>query len=95
METAMQDIGNTQINSPGWVVFVKVSFVISIIAMFAGIVFAQTDLMVKGFLGMGTLYLIASTFTLSKTIRDEFEGQKLISKLAEAEVQKLLKEYGK
>ena len=33
---------------------------------------------------MGTLYLVASTFTFAKTVRDEFEGQKLINKLAEA-----------
>ena len=91
----MQDINNSQLNSPGWVFFVKVSFMISIVAMLAGIIIGPMDLTVKGFLAMGTLYLIASTFTLSKTIRDEFEGQKLISKLAEAETQKLLKEYSK
>ena len=91
----MQDINTTQLNSPEWVFFVKVSFMISIIAMLAGVIIAPVDLTVKGFLGMGTLYLVASTFTLSKTLRDEFEGQKLISKLAEAETQKLLKEYSK
>ena len=41
----------------------------------------------------GTLYLVASTFTFAKTVRDEFEGQKLINKLAEARAEKLLKEY--
>jgi hypothetical protein len=29
----------------------------------------------------------------SKTVRDEFEAQKLINKLAEARAEKLLKEY--
>ena len=42
---------------------------------------------------MGTLYLVASTFTFAKTVRDEFEGQKLINKLAEARAEKLLKDY--
>jgi hypothetical protein len=48
---------------------------------------------IQGFLAMGTLYLVASTFTFAKTVRDEFEGQKLINKLAEARAEKLLKEY--
>ena len=40
--------------------------------------------------GFATLYLVASTFTSAKTVRDEFEGQKLINKLAEARAEKLL-----
>ena len=76
----MNDLNNAQLNSPEWVFFVKASFAISFGAMFIAIFFfAQVDLISKGFLAMGTLYLVASTFTLSKTIRDEFEGQKLIN----------------
>ena len=90
----MNDLNNAQLNSPEWVFFVKASFAISFAAMFIAIFFfAQVDLISKGFLAMGTLYLVASTFTLSKTIRDEFEGQKLINKLADARTEKLLKEY--
>ena len=90
----MNDLNNAQLNSPEWVFFVKASFAISFGAMFIAIFFfAQVDLISKGFLAMGTLYLVASTFTLSKTIRDEFEGQKLINKLAEARTEKLLKDY--
>ncbi len=90
----MNDLNNAQLNSPEWVFFVKASFAISFGAMFIAIFFfAQVDLISKGFLAMGTLYLVASTFTLSKTIRDEFEGQKLINKLADARTEKLLKEY--
>jgi len=48
---------------------------------------------IQGFFAMGTLYLVASTFTFSKTVRDEFEAQKLINKLAEARAEKLLQEY--
>ena len=90
----MNDLNHAQLNSPEWVFFVKASFAISFGAMFIAIFFfAQVDLISKGFLAMGTLYLVASTFTLSKTIRDEFEGQKLINKLAEARTEKLLKDY--
>jgi len=90
----MNDLNHAQLNSPEWVFFVKVSFAISLVAMFVAIFFlSEVDLTAKGFLAIGTLYLVASTFTLSKTVRDEFEGQKLINKLAEARTEKLLKDY--
>jgi len=91
----MNDVNSTQLNSPEWLFFVKSSFAASIAAMLAGIVFLQSDLMVKGFLTMGTLYLVASTFTLAKTVRDEFEGQKLINKIVDAKTEKLLEKYAR
>jgi hypothetical protein len=51
------------------------------------------DFSVKGFFAMGTLYLIGSTFTLSKTMRDEFENRKLVNRIAEAKTERILKEY--
>ena len=89
----MRDANLSQLNSPGWVFFVKASFVISVLGMVAGIVCLPADLTVKGFFAMGTLYLIGSTFTLAKTIRDEFESQKLINKIADAKAERILKEY--
>ena len=88
-----QDHNATQLNSPGWILFVKISFVASVLAMIAGIVMVPADLSIKGFFAMGTLYLIGSTFTLSKTIRDEFENRKLLNRIAEAKTEKILKEY--
>ena len=49
---------------------------------------------IRGYLVLGTLFLVASTFTLAKTMRDQFEGSKLINQLAQARTDKLLKEYG-
>jgi hypothetical protein len=42
---------------------------------------------------MGTLFLVGSTFTLAKTLRDEFEATKLINKIHEAKTEKILREY--
>jgi hypothetical protein len=89
----VQDNAATYLNSPGWLLFVKISFVASVLAMTAGIVLLPTDFSIKGFFAMGTLYLIGSTFTLSKTIRDEFESHKLINRIADAKAQQILKEY--
>jgi hypothetical protein len=89
----MNDLNSAQLNSPSWMYFVKVNFAIAFGAMFAAIVLSPIETVVQGFLAMGTLYLVASTFTFAKTVRDEFEGQKLVNKLAEARAEKLLKEY--
>jgi hypothetical protein len=89
----VNDLNSAQLNSPSWVFFVKINFTISFTAMAAAIVLSPIEVVVQGFLAMGTLYLVASTFTFAKTVRDEFEGQKLINKLAEARAEKLLKDY--
>ncbi|MFQ5645235.1 MAG: YiaA/YiaB family inner membrane protein, partial [Thiogranum sp.] len=89
----MQNISSTQLNSPGWVMFVKISFITALSAMVIGIILVPGDLIAKGFFAMGTLYLVGSTFTLAKTIRDEFENQKLVNKIADARTEQILKEY--
>jgi hypothetical protein len=89
----VNDLNSAQLNSPSWMFFVKINFAISMGSMFAAIVLSPVQSVIQGVLAMGTLYLVASTFTFAKTVRDEFEGQKLINKLAEARAEKLLKEY--
>ena len=61
--------------------------------MTAGIILLPADFSIKGFFAMGTLYLIGSTFTLAKTIRDEFENRKLLNRIADAKTEKILKQY--
>lgn len=86
-------IDNIQSNSTGWLFYVKTSFALAIMAMTVGIVFSPIDLMVKGYLTMSALFLVSSTITLSKTMRDEHESEKLLNKINEAKTQQLIKEY--
>lgn len=79
-------------NSRGWLFFVKACFATSLVAMAVAIVFMPTDVWVKGYLGMGTLLVIASSFMLAKSIRDDFEAQKIIHRLSEARAERMLKE---
>jgi hypothetical protein len=82
-----------RLDSPGWVFFVKVSFACAIGGMLFGVVVMPVEVWMRGYMVLGTLFLVGSTFTLSKTIRDEFEASKLINKLAQARTEKLLQEY--
>lgn len=83
-----------RLDSPGWVFFVKCSFACAIGGMIFGVAVMPVEIWMRGYMILGTLFLVGSTFTLSKTLRDEFEASKLINKLAQARTEKLLKEYG-
>jgi hypothetical protein len=89
----MRDATITQLNSPGWVFFTKASFALSVVACAVGIYYVPAVAWVKGYLAMGLIYAIGSSFMLSKTLRDDFEGEKLVNKLAEARTEKMLKDY--
>lgn len=86
-------IDTMQSNSKSWLFYVKASFVIALTAMGAGILFAPADMLVKGYLTMSSLFLVSSTITLSKTLRDEHESERLFHKISEAKTQQLIKEY--
>ncbi|MAY70736.1 MAG: hypothetical protein CME82_04670 [Halomonas sp.] len=80
-------------NSSGWLFFVKVTFAVALIAMAVGIVMAPIDLLVKGYLGVCSLFLVSTTITLSKTLRDDHESRRFHNRISEARTQQLLKEY--
>ena len=82
-----------QRDSTSWTFFVKISFVISVLALGLGIYFMPTELWVKGYMAMGSLFTIGSSITLSKTLRDEHEAKKLINKISEAKTERILKTY--
>lgn len=87
------DTFDTQTNSAGWLLFVKLSFVVSIVAMVAAILFMPGDLMMKGYFGLNSLFMVSSTIMISKTMRDEHENKKIINKIAEAKTNKIINEY--
>ena len=86
-------IDNIQSNSSGWLFYVKASFALALLATGLGIVFAPIDLLVKGYLGICALFLVSTTITLSKTLRDEHESQRLLNRISEAKTKQLIKEY--
>ena len=69
------------------------SFAIAVLMMAAGVFAVEGDLGVKAFFGMGTVFLISSTFNLSKMLRDRYEGTKLVNRIDEAKTERLLKDF--
>ena len=84
----------SQSNSSSWLFFVKASFVIALGAMLGGIFFSPIDFIVKAYFALCALFLVSSTITLSKTMRDQHESNRIMNKISEAKTQQLIKEYG-
>lgn len=87
-------IDQIQSNSSGWLFFVKASFGIALCAMLGGIVLSPIDFIVKAYFALCALFLVSSTITLSKTMRDQHESTRIMNKISEAKTQQLIKDYG-
>lgn len=81
-------------NTPAWRLQVWASFGLAFGTTLMGIFFLPVDMWTKGFMLMGTLFTVGSTFTLSKTVRDDHEAAKLIRRMDNARTEKLLSEFG-
>ena len=82
-----------QAHSSAWVAQTWISFVVSIGATALGTWLLPVDAWVRGFMGMGLLFSIGSAVSLAKTQRDLHEAQRLISRVDEARLNKLMQEH--
>ncbi|GAA2151628.1 YiaA/YiaB family inner membrane protein [Nocardioides koreensis] len=70
-----------------------VSFGIALLTMIVAVLYLPVDPWIRAFLGLGTLFLTTSSFTLAKCIRDAQENQYVVARLDQARVDKLLSEH--
>ena len=62
--------------------------------MAGGIFFMDATFAAKGFYAMAAIMLVHTSITITKTLRDVEEGNKLASRLEEARTEKLLRDVG-
>jgi hypothetical protein len=84
---------NSQRDSSAWIFQTWAAFALSISMTTIGIINLPVNSWVKGFMGMGLTFSIGSSFTLSKTIRDMHETNKLAARIDEAKVERLLSQH--
>ncbi len=84
---------NVQDHSPAWVIQTWVTFIVSVSATSIGIIYLPVDNWIKGYMGMGLLFTVGSTISMTKTQRDIYEGEKITARIEEAKVEKLLTEH--
>lgn len=80
-------------DSNQWIFQVWASFVLSMFLTVSGIYFLPCDFWVKGYMIMGVIFTVGSTFSLAKTIRDTEESRKLLNRISSAKTEKLLTEF--
>ncbi len=70
-----------------------ISFGVALLTMIFAILYLPVEPWIRAFLGLGTMYLTTSAFTLAKCVRDAQENQTVVSRLDQARVDKLLAEH--
>jgi hypothetical protein len=88
---ARPDVPTT--HSSAWAIQTWISFVLSVGVTALGVWFLPVDAWVKGFIAMGLLFSIGSTFSLAKTVRDQHESERLHKRIDEARVSQYLAEH--
>ncbi len=84
---------NVQDHSSAWIIQTWITFIVSVSATSIGILYLPVDNWIKGYMGMGLLFTVGSTISMTKTQRDIYESTKLTSRIEEARVEKLLSEH--
>ena len=62
-------------NTPAFFAQAAISFGVAAIAVGIGITYLPVDRWIRGFLAIGCLFLVSSSFTLAKCVRDHQEVQ--------------------
>ena len=80
-------------HSAAWTAQTWISFVVAVGATSMGIWFLNVDIWVRAFMAMGLLFSVGSSISLSKTLRDQHEAEKLTKRIDEARVSKYISEH--
>ena len=70
-----------------------VSFAVALLTMIFAIFYLPVDPWIRAFLGLGTMFLTTSSFTLAKCVRDAQENQAVYARLDQARVDKILSDH--
>jgi hypothetical protein len=70
-----------------------ISFAVALLTMIFAIFYLPVDPWIRAFLGLGTMFLTTSAFTLAKCVRDAQDDNYVVTRLDQARVDKLLAEH--
>ena len=79
-------------SSSAWNFFVKVAFAIAVGATLMGIYLLPGEAVIKGYFLISSLFLVFATITMSKTIRDQHESDRLHNKITDARTSKMIRD---
>ena len=70
-----------------------ISFGAALLGLLFAALYMPGDAWMRAFIAMSTLFLVSSSFTLAKVIRDNQEDQAIYSRLDQARVERILAEH--
>jgi hypothetical protein len=80
-------------DTPAWMLQVWIGFVTSIAMMTYGILNLQVDFWVRGYLGMGLLFVVSACLALAKMLRDQQEQRFVVRQRNQAKTEQILGEF--
>ena len=69
------------------------SFGVALLTMIFAICYLPVDPWIRAFLGLGTMFLTTSSFTLAKCVRDAQENSYVVTRLDQARIDRILAEH--
>jgi hypothetical protein len=79
-------------HSGSWITFTYASFIGAIGMVALGVLFAPVEIWIKAYFGMAAAFLVQSSITLTKTLRDVHENAKFVNRIEDAKAERLLME---
>ncbi len=70
-----------------------ISFAVALLTMIFAIFYLPVDPWIRAFLGLGTMFLTTSSFTLAKCVRDAQDDNYVVTRLDQARVDKILSDH--
>jgi hypothetical protein len=70
-----------------------VAFSIALGVVILGEVYLPVSPWIRAFLALGTVFLVSSTFSLAKCVRDAQESETVVSRIDRARIERMLAEY--
>jgi hypothetical protein len=89
----MTTLNRSSKNTAAFFLQAAIAFGVSLFGVLGGVLFLPLDLWQRLLLAMTVLFLVTSSFTLAKVIRDQEEAATIRVRLDEARMEKLLAEY--
>lgn len=80
-------------NTNGFMLQAGIAFAVALTSMIFGIWMMEGETWIRAFLALGTTFLVSSSFTLAKVVRDLQEEQYVVARLDRARLDKLLSEH--
>lgn len=80
-------------NTPAFFAQAALAFGLALTGMIIGELYLPASGWTRAFLALGTIFLVTSSFTLAKCVRDAQETGSVISRLDQARLERLLAEF--